>query len=101
MKRCWNDWELAEHSTLFETEAPLVANRTDRGRIDVAVLLKYVQLNGRFPRQHRDVPGAVLAFLGEQLSMPRSPGSTTTCGVVAASATVNGFGPISAFGPSS
>jgi hypothetical protein len=45
------------------------ANRTDRCRIGVAVLLKYFQLNGRFPRQHRDIPGAVLAFLGEQLSV--------------------------------
>jgi len=70
MKRCWNEQELAEHWTLFEAEAHLLANRTDRCRIGVAVLLKYFQLNGRFPRQHRDLPGAVLAFLGEQLSVP-------------------------------
>jgi hypothetical protein len=38
------------------------------GRIDLVVLLKYFQLNGRFPRHHRDVPGPVLAFLGEHLS---------------------------------
>jgi len=33
-------------------------------------LLKYFQLNGRFPQHHRDVPGPVLAFLGERLSVP-------------------------------
>jgi len=35
MKRCWD-----EHSTLFASEQPLLGNRTDRGRIGVAVLLK-------------------------------------------------------------
>jgi hypothetical protein len=40
MKRCWNEQELAEHWTLFEAEAHLLANRTDRCRIGVAVLLK-------------------------------------------------------------
>ena len=69
MKRCWNERELAEHWTLFEAEMALLANCTGRGRMGVAVLLKYFQLNGRFPRQHRDAPGAVLAFLGEQLSV--------------------------------
>jgi Domain of unknown function (DUF4158) len=69
MKRCWNGEELAEHWTLFEAETALPANRTDRCRIGVAVLLKYFQLNGRFPRQHRDIPGAVLAFVGEPLSV--------------------------------
>jgi len=70
MKRCWNEQELAERWTLFETETALLTNRTGRGRIDLAVLLKYFQLNGRFPRRHRDVPGPVLAFLGEQMSAP-------------------------------
>jgi hypothetical protein len=65
MKRCWNEQELAEHWTLFKTETALLTSRTGRGRIGLAVLLKYFQLNGRFPRRHRDVRGPVLAFLGE------------------------------------
>jgi hypothetical protein len=69
MKRCWNEQDLVEHWTLFEAETALLANRTGRGRIGLAVLLKYFQLNGRFPRRHRDVPGPVLAFLGERLSV--------------------------------
>lgn len=69
MKRCWNEQELVEHWTLFEVEKALLANRTGRGRMGVAVLLKYFQRNGRFPRSHRDAPGPVLAFLGEQLSV--------------------------------
>ena len=69
MKRCWDEQELAEHWTLFESEAALFAKRTDRGRIGVAVLLKFFQFNARFPRYHKDVPGPVLAFVGEQLSI--------------------------------
>ena len=70
MKRCWNERELVEHWTLFEAEAALLANPTGRGPIGVAVLLKYFQINGRFPRQLRDAAGAVLAFLGEQVACP-------------------------------
>ena len=64
MKRCWNERELAEHWTLFEAETALLANRTGRGRMGVAVLLKYFQLNRRFPRQHRDTPGCSPGVLG-------------------------------------
>ena len=70
MKRCWNEQQLAEHWTLFDAEMALLANRTSRGQIGLAALLEYFQINGRFPRRHRDVPGPVLAFLGEQISAP-------------------------------
>ena len=70
MKRCWDEQELAEHWTLFESEVALFANRTDRGKVGVAVLLKFFQFNARVPRHHKDVPGPVLAFVGEQLSIP-------------------------------
>jgi TnpA family transposase len=69
MKRCWDEQELIEHWTLIAAERGLLANRTERGSIGVAVLLKFFRLNGRFPRHHRDVPGPVLAFIGEQLSV--------------------------------
>lgn len=45
MKRCWNEQELVEHWTLCDAEEGLLANRTDRGRIGVAVLLKFFQVN--------------------------------------------------------
>ena len=59
-----------DHWTPFEAEKALLANRTGRGRLGLAVLLKYFQLNGRIPRRHGDVPGPVLAFLGEYISVP-------------------------------
>jgi len=68
MKRCWDEQDLIEHWTLIAAERELLANRTERGSIGVVVLLKFFQLNGRFPHHHKDVPGPVLAFIGEQLS---------------------------------
>ena len=70
MKRCWDEQELIEHWTLFAAEQPLLGNRTDRGRIGVAVLLKFFRINARFPRHHGDVPDPVVAFVGEQLAIP-------------------------------
>ncbi len=67
MKRCWDEQELVEHWTLIAAERGLLANRTERGSIGVAVLVKFFQLNGRFPHHHKDVPDSVLAFIGEQL----------------------------------
>jgi len=69
MKRCGNEQDLIDHWTPFEAEMALLANRTGRGRIGLAVLLKYFQLNGRFTRRHGDVPGPVLAFLRECFSV--------------------------------
>jgi hypothetical protein len=66
----WDEQELIEHWTLSAAVGGLLANRTERGSIGVAVLLKFFQLNGRFPHRHKDVPGPVLAFMGEQLSAP-------------------------------
>ena len=40
MRRCWNEQQLAEHWTLFDAEMALLANRTSRGQIGLAVLLK-------------------------------------------------------------
>ena len=50
MKRCGNEQELIEHRTLFEADEALLTNRTERGRIGVAVLLTVLQLNTRYPR---------------------------------------------------
>ena len=69
MKRTWHEHELVEHWTLFESEGALLANRTGTGKLAVVVLLKFFQLNGRFPRYHRDVPAAVLDCVAKQLGV--------------------------------
>ena len=50
MKQYWDDLALAEHWSLGDDELPLLDNRTESSRLGFAVLLKFFQLEGRFPR---------------------------------------------------
>ena len=49
MKQHWNEQELVEQWTLTEAEKELLNQRTDRGRMGFAVLLKFLQIEGRYP----------------------------------------------------
>ena len=49
MKRHWDEQELAAHWSLAHDEFELVRNRTDHSRIGFAALLKFFQIEGRFP----------------------------------------------------
>ena len=56
MKRHWDEQELAEHWSLTSDEFELVRNRTDRSRIGVVALLKFFQVESRFPSNRGEVP---------------------------------------------
>ena len=56
MQRHWDEHELVERWSLTSDEFELLRNRTDRNRIGFAVLLKFFQLDGRFPSERREVP---------------------------------------------
>lgn len=72
MKQHWNEQELAAQWTLTEAEKQLLNQRTDRGRIGFAVFLKFLQLEGRFPAYHREVPWLAVDFLAQQLGLTAS-----------------------------
>ena len=67
MKRHWDEQELAEHWSLTHDEFELLRNRTERSRIGFAVLLKFFQVEGRFPSDRKEVPAVALDYLGDQL----------------------------------
>ena len=67
MKRHWDEQELAEHGSLTHDEFELLRNRTERSRIGFAVLLKFFQVEGRFPSDRKEVPAVALDYLGDQL----------------------------------
>lgn len=71
MKRHWEEQELAERWSLTHDEFELVRNRTDRGRIGFAALLKFFQLEARFPTECREVPRVALEHLAGQLEVSR------------------------------
>lgn len=71
MKRVWNPDELADQWTLTPRERVLVGwQKGDHTALGFAVLLKYVQIDGRFPRTRHEVPPAAIAHLAHQLSLP-------------------------------
>ena len=50
MKQCWSGSELAQFWSLSSDEKQLSDQRTQQGRLGLAVMLKFFQLEGRFPR---------------------------------------------------
>ena len=69
MKRHWDEQELAEHWSLGPGEWEMLTNRTDRSRLGFAVLLKFFQIEGRFPRDRGEVPAAASDYLADQLEV--------------------------------
>ena len=71
MKRQWHDDELTELFSLSDQERRLLAHkgRNPESLLGYAVLLKFFQVEGRFPRYKFEIPPQVLAFLARQLEL--------------------------------
>ncbi len=70
MKRSWPEEELIERWTLTPDELPLLANKPGATRLGFAVLLRFFAGEGRFPRSKGEVPGQVIACIGNQVGVP-------------------------------
>ena len=69
MKRKWANHELLEHWTLSAEETRLVLSKKGANRLGFALLLKFFQLQGRFPEKKNRIPRVVRAFVAEQLGI--------------------------------
>jgi TnpA family transposase len=70
MKHKWTLDELIDHWTLLPNDLELVnRRRTDSNRLGFAIVLKYFQIEGRFPRRRREVPQAVIEYVAKQLQV--------------------------------
>lgn len=65
MKRHWELDELVEHWTLLPNELALVGNKTDPNRLGFAVLLKFFQIEARFPVEPQEVPDVVVQYIAQ------------------------------------
>ena len=72
MKQCWSSSELAQFWSLSGDEKQLSDQRAQQGRLGLAVLLKFFQLEGRFPHYHKEVPLSAVDYVAEQLEVPAS-----------------------------
>ena len=69
MKRHWEEQELAAQWSLAPEEIGLLRHRTDRSRLGFAVLLKFFQIESRFPTHRTEIPAVALAYLADQLEV--------------------------------
>jgi hypothetical protein len=70
MKHIWPEHELTDHFTLFNEELTLLTKKPAPSRICFAVMLKFFQYEGRFPRSRREIPKQIIRHLAEQLDVP-------------------------------
>src|SRR5271169_6640981 len=70
MEREISDDSLAERWTLETSDWQWLANKTGATRLGFAALLKFFQLEGRFPRDRGEVPLPAVGFLAQQVRVP-------------------------------
>jgi len=69
MKQQWHIDELIESWTLDKADLALVRNKTGPTRLGFAVLLKFFELEARFPASSAEVPIEAVDFLARQLGI--------------------------------
>ncbi len=70
MRQEWSVDELVSSWTLVEADWSLVANKTGATRLGFAVLLKFFEIDARFPQHAGEVPAAAVAYVAEQVKVP-------------------------------
>jgi hypothetical protein len=69
MKRNWPIEDLVEYWTLLPNELTLLDNKTGPTRLGFALLLKFFQLEARFPYSKNEIPRVVVAYVAKQLAL--------------------------------
>ena len=72
MKRDWTIPELQEYWTLQPGELNLLTSKNDENRLGFALLLRFFQIEGRFPESKSEIPRKCAAFVAEQIDIPVS-----------------------------
>ena len=67
MKQHWLPYELKELWSLSPEEQVLLAGRSASNRLGFAILLKFFQITGQFPKGRMDVPRQAVAHLANEL----------------------------------
>ncbi len=75
MRREWELEDLIDCWTLDEAEVELLANKSGATRLGFALILKFFELEGRFPRRE-DVPKAAVDYMAPRIPTRRPLGTT-------------------------
>jgi Domain of unknown function (DUF4158) len=66
MRREWPPDELIESWTLVGQDWSLVGNKTGTTRLGFALLLKFFEVEARFPRAAEELPDAAAGYVADQ-----------------------------------
>lgn len=69
MQAAWTDDQLIESWTLLDDDRLLLSNKSGSTRLGFAVLLKFFEVEARFPLSAGEVPGAAVRFVAAQLGV--------------------------------
>ncbi len=69
MRREWTPEDLIECWTLDSRDEKLLANKSGATRLGFALMLKFFELEGRFPRHAAEVPRAAIDFMAGQVKV--------------------------------
>ena len=69
VRREWSPDELVESWTLIGEDWQLVGNKTGATRLGFAVLLKFFEVEARFPRSPEEMPAQAVVYLAEQVKV--------------------------------
>jgi TnpA family transposase len=69
MRQEWEPEELVASWTLLDADWALVANKAGATRLGFALVLKFFELEARFPRDRAEIPPAAVAFVADQVDV--------------------------------
>lgn len=71
MKKTWRLEELVEHWTLLPKELEQLTQKNDQNILGFALLLKFFQLEARFPENSSEIPADVVNYVAKLLNIKR------------------------------
>lgn len=69
MRRDWDPEDLIAYWTLWDSGWQLVAYKTSATRLGFVALLKFFEIEGRFPQYMAEVPESAVGYLAEQVKV--------------------------------
>ncbi|MFC8713265.1 DUF4158 domain-containing protein [Streptomyces sp. NPDC057197] len=70
MRQDWEPEDLIEVWTLLEDDMKRVRNKSGATRLGFALLLKFFEVDARFPESAQEVPAAAVEYVAQQVKVP-------------------------------
>ncbi|MFI7015135.1 DUF4158 domain-containing protein [Streptomyces sp. NPDC050164] len=70
MRQDWEPEDLIEVWTLLEDDMKKVRNKSGATRLGFALLLKFFEVEARFPESAKEMPAAAVEYVAQQVKVP-------------------------------